>query len=156
MSLFLKPLELHQLDRTWQCSEERSPHVPVSATITVAAPVGWTWNNAQTERRPMSLFLLSLELPHQLDRHGTMLRDRTPPHVSVSATITVAAPVGTMLRDRKSPHVPVSATITVAAPVRWTWDSAQRHTDFPRTDFVQNLTEIYKYDVKTSYQISPL
>ncbi|GBO19529.1 hypothetical protein AVEN_95130-1 [Araneus ventricosus] len=48
------------------------PRVPFLATITVVAPVGWTWDiGACTERRPVSLFLQPLQLSHQLDGHGT-------------------------------------------------------------------------------------
>ncbi|GBO10156.1 hypothetical protein AVEN_263935-1, partial [Araneus ventricosus] len=46
-------------------TDRMPPHVPVPLTITVATPVGWTWD---------------------------IYTVRTPPHVP--ATITVAAPVG--------------------------------------------------------------
>ncbi|GBL77613.1 hypothetical protein AVEN_152861-1 [Araneus ventricosus] len=55
----------------------------------------------------MRLFLQPLKLLYQLDGHGTMSTDRTPPHAPVPVTITVTEPVdrhGTMFTDRTPPY----------------------------------------------------
>ncbi|GBM37354.1 hypothetical protein AVEN_198259-1 [Araneus ventricosus] len=115
-SLFLQLLQMpHDENGHGTMLRTERRHVSVSAHIQLQQLDGRE-QCSETERRPMSLFLLPLELPHQLDRHGTMLRDRTPPHVFVYATITVAATIGwTWNNAQRQSAAPCPATITVVA-----------------------------------------
>ncbi|GBN99587.1 hypothetical protein AVEN_40066-1, partial [Araneus ventricosus] len=93
------------------------PHVPVPVIITVAAPVGWTWD-IYADRTPPHV-AATITVAASVGWTWDIYTDRTPPHVAT--TITVAASVGwtwDTYADRTPPHV--AATITVAAPVGWT------------------------------------
>ncbi|GBO22374.1 hypothetical protein AVEN_162573-1, partial [Araneus ventricosus] len=69
----------------------------------------------RSERRPMSMFLQPLQLPHLSDGHGASIRS-----------------------ERPLPHVPLPPTITVAAPVGWTWDIyMDRQTIYALRDWFQ-------------------
>ncbi|GBL54727.1 hypothetical protein AVEN_191666-1 [Araneus ventricosus] len=85
----LRPLQLpQQLDG---CGDDTcSPYV-CSNHYGFTAPFRMAMGeDRQRERRPMSL--RPLQLPHQLDGHGGGATDKTPPHISVPATIIVTAP----------------------------------------------------------------
>ncbi|GBM37471.1 hypothetical protein AVEN_263145-1 [Araneus ventricosus] len=87
--------------------------MPVPVAISFSEPVEWTWDHSTIQNA--SPCLLPLQLPNQLDGHGTTLRYRTPlcsVPVAITATNRLDGHGTTPIQNASSCPVPVAITAT--------------------------------------------